>query len=210
VPHTGKKAFYRPEKDQEEKPVFGYVPQKLEFDATSPMTVLDVFAAANSMLPLWLGIHERVREQAAATLKAVEADHLLHYKIGMLSGGQLQRVLLGLALTPVPDILLLDEPVSGVDPNGIELFYRMVSELREKYHMTILMASHDLSAAGSYADRIIFLNKSILHDGRPEEVLADPLVTQTFGHTPIIRKPLAPSPQPETCCRFHHDREGVI
>jgi len=101
----------------------------------------------------------------------------------MLSGGQLQRVLLALALTPLPDILLLDEPVAGVDPDGVELFYNMISRLRADHHMTILLVSHDLSTAARFADRVVFLNRTVAADGPPDEVLRSDAVIRAFGHT---------------------------
>ena len=90
-------------------------------------------------------------------------------------------MLLALALTPIPDLLLLDEPVSGVDPAGIDLFYTMVSDLRKKFDLTIFMVSHDIQTAATYADRMIFLNRRIVAAGTPAEVLAHAEVMQTFG-----------------------------
>jgi zinc transport system ATP-binding protein len=114
-------------------------------------------------------------------LSVVNAHALLDQRLGQLSGGQLQRVLLAMALIPVPDLLLLDEPVSGVDPAGIDLFYRMVSELRRTFDLSILLVSHDIPTAVRFADRMIFLNRTILCDGSPREVLAGPCIRQTFG-----------------------------
>ena len=165
--------------------VTGYVPQRLEFDRTSPVTTLDLFSASRSGRPIWLGHARRVKIEASDALGVVDGRHLINKRLGTLSGGQLQRVLLALALTPVPDLLLLDEPVAGLDPSGIELFYRMVSDLLKKYHMAILMISHDISAAARYADRMLFLNRSILCDGSPTEVLGNKQVIQTFGQITI-------------------------
>jgi len=159
----------------------GYVPQRLEIDAFSPMTVLDLFAASLSKKPLWLGVSSKIRQEASKVLCAVEADKLISQTVGSLSGGQLQRVLLALALTPVPDLLLLDEPVSGVDPSGIELFYRMVSNLRNTYHLAIVMISHDISTTARYADRMLFLNRSVICDDKPQVTLRHPDVIGTFG-----------------------------
>jgi zinc transport system ATP-binding protein len=161
--------------------VTGYVPQKLEFDPTSPISVLDLFSASLSKRPLWFGYSRSIKETALKALEKVEAAHLLKARTGTLSGGQLQRILLALALTPVPDLLLLDEPVSGVDPSGIELFYTMISELRRTYHMAVLLVSHDCAVVARFADRMLFLNHSVLCDGKPAEVLRDEIVIRTFG-----------------------------
>lgn len=161
--------------------VTGYVPQKLDFDPTSPISVLDLFSASLSRRPLWLGYSRSIKKTAINALEKVGAGHLLNARAGTLSGGQLQRILLALALTPVPDLLLLDEPVSGVDPSGIELFYNMISELRRTYHMSVLLVSHDCAIVARFADRMLFLNQSVLCDGKPLDVLNNEIVIKTFG-----------------------------
>jgi zinc transport system ATP-binding protein len=178
------------------KLVIGYVPQKLDFDMTSPVSVLDLFAAALSPRPVWFGHSRAIATLTRQALDNVEVGHLLHSRIGTLSGGQLQRVLLALALTPIPDLLLLDEPVSGIDPSGIDLFYRMVSQLRRDYHLAVLLVSHDCAVAAQHADRMVFLNQSILCDGKPADVLASDIVVRTFGRimVPDSKKLQVPSP----------------
>jgi len=163
----------------------GYVPQRLEYDSTSPISVLDLFAASLTSWPVWLNHSAIIRKTAHEALVKVNMDSCLKSRLGTLSGGQLQRVLLALALTPVPDLLLLDEPVSGVDPAGIDLFYRMVSNLRETHHLAILMVSHDCAIAARYADRMVFLNRTILADGSPSAVMRNDAVVNTFGMLPL-------------------------
>jgi zinc transport system ATP-binding protein len=90
-------------------------------------------------------------------------------------------VFLALALLPVPELLLLDEPVSGVDRAGTEMFYQTVSRMRTDFDLSILLVSHDLAAAARVADRIILLNRSVLCDGSPRDVLLNPLIRETFG-----------------------------
>lgn len=182
---------------RDEHPRIGYVPQRLDLDNLSPATVLDLFGAALSRRPVWTGVSRSIAEEARQKLAMVGAETLLHQRIGRLSGGQLQRVLLALALTPTPDILLLDEPVSGVDPAGIELFYQKVSQLRRDFDLSILLISHDLATASRYADRMIFLNHTILCDGTPREVLSNPLVQKTFGLAFDATSPqFVPNPAP--------------
>ena len=111
----------------------------------------------------------------------VEAEHLINRRLGALSGGELQRVLLALALEPVPDLLLLDEPISGVDFKGMQCFYRIVSELRQQYDLSVILVSHDLNAVADYADRVILLNQVILCDGTPQQVMKNPLFEATLG-----------------------------
>lgn len=182
IPHSGV-LKYLDAKDQDTiLPVVGYVPQHLDLDAGSPISVMDLFAAGNSRLPAFLAHYRKVRIQALESLSRVQAEHLLDRKMGNLSGGELQRVLLALALTPIPDLLLLDEPVSGVDQRGMELFYAMVSDLRHRYDLSIILVSHDLQLMARYADRIVYLNQTVECSGSPAEVFSNPHVIEAFGH----------------------------
>lgn len=182
LPYTGSLHFVHAGSEERfVHPRIGYVPQKLDIDTLAPVTVLDLFAGALAHRPVWLGHSGATRARALDMLSVVNAHALLDQRLGQLSCGQLQRVLLALALTPAPDLLLLDEPVSGVDPAGIDLFYRMVSELRRTFDLSILLVSHDIPTAARFADRMIFLNRTILCDGSPREVLAGPCIRQTFG-----------------------------
>jgi zinc transport system ATP-binding protein len=177
------------------------VPQHIEIDKTTPLTVLDLFAAAQTRRPVWLGHSHRMRDAARATLERVRGADLLDERVGSLSCGQLQRVLLALALSPVPEILLLDEPLAGMDHPGTLMFYEIVSELRVNIDLTIMHVSHDLAAAASVADRLVFLNHTILCDGTPAEVLQSPAVRETFGLdlTNVSAKP-ARSLAKAQCC----------
>lgn len=186
VPHTGHVHFIDSAGQRPDRPLLGYVPQKLEFDATAPVSVRDLFAGAAGRRPVWLGIGSNDRSRAKEVLDTVQAGHLLDRKLGQLSGGELQRVLLAMAITPVPNLLLLDEPVSGVDLAGIELFYKMVSQLRRDFHLSIILVSHDLVTVAQFADRIIFLNRTIIADGTPREVLSNEAVRQAFALPPEL------------------------
>jgi zinc transport system ATP-binding protein len=166
---------------REDAPAVGYVPQQLDFDRFSPMSVQDVFACALSRWSVALWHSRRDRQRAREALATVEAEHLIDRKLGQLSGGELQRVLLALSLTPVPNLLLLDEPVSGIDLPGREMFYRMVSQLRQRLDLSILMVSHDLAGVTAVSDRIVFLNRRVVCSGPPAEVIANPEVRRTFG-----------------------------
>ena len=182
LPHTGALRFVHRGDVEDSRPLrIGYVPQKLDLDASAPTTVLDLFATATSRWPVWLGARRRLRATADQALAVTDAQYLLRRKLCELSVGQLQRVLLALALVPVPEILLLDEPVAALDQSGIERFYQTVSRLRKAYDLSILLVSHDLTAAARVADRMVLLNRTILCDGSPRAVLLDPLIRQTFG-----------------------------
>ena len=182
VPHGGAVHFLPVTgHGREDAPVIGYLPQQLDFDRDSPVNVHDLFATAASRWPVVLWYSRRIRRAALESLRYVEAEHLIDRRLGQLSGGELQRVLLALSLTPVPNLLLLDEPVSGVDVAGRELFYRTVSELRRRFNLSILMVSHDLAGVTAVSDRIVFLNRRVVCMGSPAEVIANPELRRTFG-----------------------------
>lgn len=182
LPHTGTLRFIHHGNIETTKPLrIGYVPQKLDLDRTSPTTVMDLFAGALTRWPLWVGTRHALADEARAKLEMVGAESLLERRLSEISVGQLQRVLLALALTPVPELLLLDEPVAALDQGGMERFYQTVSRMRTEYDLSILLVSHDLTAAAQFADRMILLNRTVLCDGEPREVLLNPLIRQTFG-----------------------------
>lgn len=182
LPHTGALRFVHHDKGESAKPLrIGYVPQKVEVDVTSPTTVMDLFTAALTRRPVWLGARGAVRRQIGDALARVGAESLIQRKLAEISMGQLQRVFLALALVPVPELLLLDEPVSGVDRAGTALFYETVSRMRTDFDLSILLVSHDLAAVAEVADRMILLNRTILCDGIPREVLLSPRIRETFG-----------------------------
>ncbi len=169
VAHTGKLNYFDA-KGKHLRPIIGYVPQTLKFDATSPTSVLDLFMACLTWRPVWLFSASSIRERVLKNLQRVQAEYLIDRRLGALSGGELQRVLLALALEPLPDLLLLDEPVSGVDEIGLKIFYELAAKLCAEEDMAILLISHDLEMVKKYADRVILLNKRILRYGNVQEV----------------------------------------
>ncbi|MFX4260707.1 metal ABC transporter ATP-binding protein [Pelotomaculum propionicicum] len=181
IPHSGTLRFLDIKDCHTRKPLLGYVPQKLEFDPGAPISVLDLFSAGLSARPIFLGHSTRQREHAAASLSVVQAEHLLERRLGDLSGGELQRVLLALALDPCPDLLLMDEPVSGVDPNGREIFYNIVSNLRQHYDLSIILVSHDLAVVSRHADRVVFIDRTLQCQGTPEEVFNNEKILRAYG-----------------------------
>ena len=182
IPHTGDIKFLDAKNKHTGRPVVGYVPQKLDFDYGSPTSVQDVFSAMHTNRPVWFSHSKNIRKNAHESLARVQADHLINRRIGALSGGELQRVLLALALDPIPDLLLLDEPVSGIDQNGLKLFYKTVSELRENYDLSIILVSHDLNLVAQYADRVVYLDdKTVACCGTPKEVFNNQKVIEMFG-----------------------------
>ena len=144
------------------------------------MSVFDFFAAAVDRWPVFLPAPRRLHRRVEACLARVHGGDLLDKPMGGLSGGQLQRVLLALALEPVPHILILDEPLSGVDIEGEHQLLEMLDELRTEYDLSILLSTHDFATLNQFADKVILLNKRILKVGPPDEVTASPEFYETF------------------------------
>ena len=161
-------------------PRIGYVPQQLPFDREMPLTVCDLMVASLSRRPVWTGVSKAMRERAHKALEETQAASLIDKRLGALSGGELQRVLLAMALTPVPDLLVLDEPVSGVDQNGLSLFLQTVSALRQSHHLAILMVSHDWDLVRRYADYVVLVQQKVLKTGTPQEVFSSPEFANVF------------------------------
>lgn len=181
IPHTGNLKFIQADNGSLKAPVMGYVPQRLNLDVSSPTSVLDLFLACRSSFPTWIIRKKKEVRKVKERLEKVKAEHLISRRLGALSGGELQRVLLALALDPVPELLLLDEPVSGIDQNGLELFYETVSELRKAYDLSIILVSHDLDMVRKYANRVVLLNQTVLYAGSPDEVLNCDSFFDTFS-----------------------------
>ncbi|WP_352399448.1 metal ABC transporter ATP-binding protein [Anaerotignum sp.] len=179
--YQGQIRFFNHEGGIVENPKIGYVPQHLDFDKSMPVTVLDFLVAAKGKSPVWLKHRRDTKRNILKLLAEVDSEYLVHRRLGALSGGELQRVLLALATEPLPDLLILDEPVSGVDVSGLDLFYKRVTELRDKYHMAILLVSHDLKLIQKYADKVVLLDKTVAAWGEAREVFATDAYQSAFG-----------------------------
>ena len=182
IPHTGTIDFQQAG-GRHTRPLIGYVPQSPSFDRGDPVSVLDLFSASISDWPVFLPTPKRHRARVAECLSRVHAERLIDKRIGALSGGELQRVLLAMALEPVPHILILDEPLSGVDIEGEKQLLDMLDEVRTQYDLSILLSTHDFATLEEYADKVILLQSTILKAGNPAEVLSSPEFREVFHLT---------------------------
>ena len=162
-------------------PRLGYVPQRLALDRGMPLTVAEFLAMGFQKKPLWFGVSAVLRQQAGAALALVRSEHLADRAIGALSGGELQRVLLALALRQEPDLLVLDEPSAGVDFQGEHIFCELLDDLRLDRGFTLLMVSHDLATVTHHATHVICLNRKVAAEGPPRRTLTDDNLTAIFG-----------------------------
>lgn len=181
VPHEGTIEFRDMKENKVKKLRIGYVPQNLNIKRDAPVSVYDLFASCISNVPVFLCRKKTLYDKILSRLALFEAENLIDKRLGDLSGGELQRVLLSIACTPVPNLLLLDEPISGIDRKGMELFYHIIHSLKEKYDLSVILVSHDLALVKEYADSVILLDKSVLCEGTPEEVMESREFHEVFG-----------------------------
>ena len=181
IPHTGEITFLDMKENSKKKIKIGYVPQSINVERHMPTTVYDMFASYISDVPVCFKKDKKIYDEIKEHLKLFGAEKLIDKGIGNLSGGELQRVLLAIATKPLPNLLILDEPVSGIDVNGIKDFYEIIDRLKTKYDMSIILVSHDLELVRKYADKVILLDKEILKEGTPENVFNSFEFKKRFG-----------------------------
>ncbi|WP_242974073.1 metal ABC transporter ATP-binding protein [Anaerocolumna aminovalerica] len=181
VKHEGTITFEDIKNNQMADLKVGYVPQHLNIAKNTPTSVYDLFASYISDSPVFLFKKKKIYEQIEKQLSVFRAQDLIDKQVCDLSGGELQRVLLSIAITPVPNLLLLDEPISGIDRNGMELFYENIGNLKKNFDLAIIMISHDFDFVQKYADHVILLDRTIRMEGTPEEVLSSEEFKNTFG-----------------------------
>lgn len=151
----------------------GYMPQKLSIESYLPLSV-------ERFMHLAGGIHPD-QSEIQTVLKEVGVHHVLKDPIQNISGGELQRVLLARALLRHPDLLVLDEPVQGVDVTGQQDLYQLIMWIRDQKNCGILMVSHDLHVVMAGTDQVICLNHHVCCSGRPEIVGKNPEFLSLFG-----------------------------
>ncbi|MFN7038637.1 MAG: ATP-binding cassette domain-containing protein [Alphaproteobacteria bacterium] len=148
----------------------GYVPQKFFFDSSFPLTVQN-----------FLELRKGYKNNISHLLEIINIKHLLALQISQISGGELQKVMLVASLCNIPNLLILDEPIQGLDINSQIEFYKLLQQIRNKYNITIMMISHDLHMVIKTTDYVLCLNKHICCQGSPEFVNSDPAFIELFG-----------------------------
>lgn len=149
----------------------GYVPQSLHIDPTLPITVRRFLSLPN----------RKSKKEIETAMARVGADNLLNKQMFTLSGGQFQRTLLARALLEKPDLLILDEPTTGLDQPGSAAFYRLIEDIRTELGTAVLMVSHELHVVMSASDRVICLNGHVCCHGAPDVVASAPEYRALFG-----------------------------
>lgn len=159
----------------------GYVPQLKTFDRSFPATALElVVSGLRRAWPARIAAHER--EAACASLARVGADRLTDRPLARLSGGELQRAYLARALVRRPDLVILDEPATGVDFLAEHDLNRLLEGYQRDTRATIVMVTHDLAAARHHASDVLVLNRTVHGFGPPERALTSACLERAYGH----------------------------
>ncbi|MBV9130657.1 MAG: metal ABC transporter ATP-binding protein [Verrucomicrobia bacterium] len=161
----------------------GYVPQQLRIDAAVPLRVDEFLSLKLSKRTVWLGPGE-TRTAAEKKLQEIGAAHLIGRQLSELSGGEFQRVLIAYALLDNPDLLLLDEPMTGLDVRGGMSFDGLLHHLNDHLGMTVLMVSHDLHLVDHVSDQVLCINRTVHCHGSPDQVLQPGNLAKAYGHLP--------------------------
>ena len=149
----------------------GYVPQRLDFDRTFPLTVSEFLSFIKVKNAPW-------REEV---LRESGVDAFTDERIGELSGGQLQRLLIAKALLKEPKLLLLDEATSGVDMAAEMTFFELIEHLNKTHNVTIMLISHEVQMVYKFATQILCLNKDLVCNGRPKEAITQEVLERLYG-----------------------------
>ncbi len=167
----------------------GYAPQKLEFDRDFPMTV-EEFMLMQSHNRIIFPARE-TKQKISTLLEEVGVEGVAFKKIGELSGGQLQRVLIAASLAGDPDIVYLDEPSAGVDIGGEQTIYHLIDEIHKSRGLTLVIVSHDIDFVYRASNKVLCLNRRKLCFGIPEEALTAEVLNKVFLEmaTPYHHKP---------------------
>ena len=175
VPHAGHITWLRDMK-------IGYVPQKIDADRHLPVNLANLLTAKAAVLHLTEADIQAIGETVGLDQKILETP------IGHLSGGQFQRALIAFALLGKPDVLILDEPTASIDKPGEEQVYELIRRLQDKYRMTVILVSHDLSFVYRYATKVLCLIASgALCFGAPEEALTPDVLDRLYGSTKLYQ-----------------------
>jgi zinc transport system ATP-binding protein len=174
MPHSGRISI-----EWRESRVIGYVPQTLDFDKSLPITVGDFMAMATQRRPVFLGVSRARRAEIDRTLERLGLHGKRKAKLGSLSGGERQRVLLAQALLPEPALLVLDEPMTGLDVTGKEILERTIVEFVAAGG-TVVWINHDIAQVGEIADALTYIDRKVLLDGAPRDALVTGVAARLF------------------------------
>lgn len=178
--HTSGNISFKSKHSLKNKINIGYVPQKLEVSSTNS-SVYDFIASYISTTPVFLYKSKKLFNEILLKLKELDSQDLISKNMSDLSGGELQKILLAVACTPYPELLILDEFSSGLDLKTKESFFNLLLKIKKEQDIAIIMVCHDLDYVRRYSDRVILLNKTILQEGTYEQVSKSKDFIELFG-----------------------------
>lgn len=158
----------------------GYVPQKLAINKDLPLSVEEFLKFKTKKSSLIL---DSLKAVGFSNDEHQLQNHILPRKIGLLSGGDFQKVLIAWAMIGEPDVLLFDEPTGGVDVGGEETIYSLLDKLKREKNLTVIFISHDVHIVYRFTDKVLCLNKSMICFGEPHRALSQDVLNQLYGPT---------------------------
>lgn len=169
------------------KAKIGYIPQKGQIDPNFPVTVMEtVMMGRYSSIGLFKRSTDRDREIALNALKEVKMEEYTDAPLGHLSGGQQQRVLIARALAQQPEVLLMDEPTTGIDTPTQHSIIKLISDLHKTLNLTVLLVTHDINMISPYVDRMALLKTRLYAIGTPADVLDEKTLTEIYGKQVVV------------------------
>lgn len=153
----------------------GHVPQFFAVDRALPLTVAEFMALTRQRRPVCFGVGRARRAALEQLLARVGMEGVLRRQLGTLSGGELQRVLLANAIDPLPELLLLDEPASGLDESATQRFEELLLEISRCAGAAVLMVSHDLAQVRRLADQVTLIDRGVARSGAPARIISGDL-----------------------------------
>ncbi len=181
VHYSGTISIGGKDRAEQERSSIGFVPQRMELDRGLPLKVIEFLSLGERGKSVIFGIEKKRRERFEHFLTMVNSLPLIEKRVSELSGGELQRVLLAKSLCRNPEILLLDEPASGIDVGGEQLFCDILEDIQRQTGKTIVLVSHDLTVVTSHAHYVLCLNKTVKCSGSPVEVMTTDNLLDLFG-----------------------------
>jgi zinc transport system ATP-binding protein len=167
--------------DGSSRPRIGYVPQRAQIEPGAPLTVADLLASGLTGRPVFSGVSQSIIGRIESILDEVAIGDRIDRRLDALSGGEFQRVLLAQALLHEPELLILDEPNTGMDIVGHQLFCGLVDRIHAKRGVTTLLVTHDLGVVADHAHRVIGLHHTVLFEGDVPSTLSEENLKALFG-----------------------------
>lgn len=169
-------------------PETSYVPQRIAFEKGFPLTVKEFFLLELGRKYSFWWPSKKIIDEISARLAEVKCVHLLNARLAVLSQGEMQRILIARSMLENPTIIFFDEPAAGIDIGTEETVYNLLNELHQKNNLTMVLVSHELNIVYRFATKVICLNRNLICQGAPTEILNQENIHKIFGHHTGIYK----------------------